>query len=70
MSKEEHLPQPKFALSELSIQSFPPQSSQHYPQVLCMLLLRLEVDQDVINEYDDKQLWQLFLELQMMTMLD
>ena len=54
MSQEFHLSKPKLALTELGIQLMVPECLENNPQMILMLLLRLGVDQDVVNKYHNK----------------
>jgi len=59
MSQKLNLWQPKFTLTEFGIQLLLSECTQNYPQVFSMLLRTLGIDQDVINEYNNKviQIW-------------
>ena len=61
MSQELCLNKPKFAFAELGMQLVVSQNLQNDPQMILMLLLRLRVDKNVINE-DCNQLIQIGLE--------
>jgi hypothetical protein len=54
MSKEVHFRHPEFALLELSIQLVFPQSLEHLPEMLHMLLQGATIDQNVVYVNDDK----------------
>ena len=64
MSLEFHLSKPKLALTKLGIQLMIPKCLENNPQMILMLLLRLGVDQDVVNK-DHKKLIQIGLEYPM-----
>ncbi|KAG4202126.1 hypothetical protein ERO13_A05G328108v2 [Gossypium hirsutum] len=59
MTQKSNFLEPKLTLAKLSIQLLFPQGLQHNSQVLRMLYLILGVNQDVVNEYNDKliQIW-------------
>ena len=54
MSQEFHLSKQKLALTELGIQLMVPECLENNCQMILMLLLRLGVDQDVVNKYCNK----------------
>ena len=54
MSQKFHLYKPKFTLAELGVQLMVSQGLENNPQVTLMLLLRLGVNQNVINKDHDK----------------
>jgi len=54
MTKETHFMQPKITFRQLSIQLLLLQGLQHNPQMLCILLLRLRLHQDIIYEHHHK----------------
>jgi len=54
MSKGVHFRHPEFALLKLGIQLVFPQSLEHLPEVLHMLLQGATIDQNVIYVDDDK----------------
>jgi hypothetical protein len=54
MSKKRNFLQPESTLAELGIELMVTKSLQNNPEMLCMLLFTLGIDQDVINENHDK----------------
>jgi hypothetical protein len=54
MSKKQNFLQPESTLAELGIELMVSKSLQNNSEMLCMLLLALRIDQDVINEDHDK----------------
>ena len=64
MSQEPHLNKPKLALTELDIQLMVPECLENNSQMILMLLLRLGVDQNVVNK-DHNKLIQIGLEYPM-----
>ena len=64
MSQESHLSKPKLTLTELGIQLIVPEFQENNSQMILMLLLRLRVDQDVVNK-DHNKLIQIRLEYPM-----
>ena len=61
MPQESHLSKPKLALTELGTQLMVPECLENNLQMILMLLLRLGVDQDVVNK-DHNRLIQIGLE--------
>lgn len=55
MTQESHKLEPKFAFGELSIQLLT-QSLEHSPQVTDMVRFTLGIYQDVVNEYNHKEI--------------
>ena len=64
MSKKFHLSKLKFTFAELGIQLMVLECLKKNPQMILMLLLRLRVDQDVVNK-DHNKLIQIGLEYPM-----
>jgi hypothetical protein len=59
MSKKWNFLQPESTLAEFGIELMVPKSLQNNTEMSCMLFFALGIDQDVINEDNDKliQLW-------------
>jgi hypothetical protein len=54
MSKKRNFLQAESTLTELGIELMVPKSLQNNVEMSCMLLFTLEIDQDVVNEDNNK----------------